>query len=76
MQCVFLEVEKKEKEITKTCQAGIGTSAWKPDETTITDWDIMEKIVKINFANLWDLANSDWDKENYVKPPGLEPIMK
>lgn len=35
MQCVFLEVEEKEKEITKTCQAGIGTSAWKLDKDTI-----------------------------------------
>lgn len=44
MQCVFLEVEKKEKEITKTCQAGIGTSAWKPDETTITDFCEADKF--------------------------------
>ena len=46
------------------------------DETSDTDWDIMEKIVKINFANLWDLSNSDWDKESYVKPPELDPIMR
>ncbi len=46
------------------------------DETTKTDWDIMEKIVRISFANLWDLANSDWDTESYVKPPELDPIMR
>lgn len=30
------------------------------DETSTLDWDIMEKVIKITFANLWDLANSDW----------------
>jgi len=30
------------------------------DEVSTVDWDIMEKIVKISFANVWDLANSDW----------------
>ncbi|MBG0859430.1 MAG: M20/M25/M40 family metallo-hydrolase, partial [Bacteroidales bacterium] len=28
------------------------------DEFTTIDWDIMEKIVKINFLNVWTLANS------------------
>lgn len=30
------------------------------DEITTIDWDIMEKIVKISFANVWELANSEW----------------
>lgn len=30
------------------------------DEISTIDWDIMEKIVKISFANVWDLANSNW----------------
>jgi hypothetical protein len=30
------------------------------DYVTTLDWDIMEKVIKITFANLWELANSDW----------------
>jgi Zn-dependent M28 family amino/carboxypeptidase len=30
------------------------------DEISTIDWEIMEKIVKISFANTWDLANSEW----------------
>jgi hypothetical protein len=30
------------------------------DEIGTIDWDIMEKIVKISFANVWQLANSQW----------------
>jgi hypothetical protein len=30
------------------------------DETGTVNWDIMEKIIKISFANIWELANSDW----------------
>ncbi len=30
------------------------------DETHTLDWDIMEKVVKISFANIWDLANMEW----------------
>jgi hypothetical protein len=30
------------------------------DEVGVINWDIMEKIVRINFANIWDLANSSW----------------
>lgn len=30
------------------------------DEARTVDWDIMEKIVKISFANVWDLANTEW----------------
>lgn len=30
------------------------------DEISTVNWDIMEKIVKISFANIWELANSDW----------------
>jgi Zn-dependent M28 family amino/carboxypeptidase len=30
------------------------------DEPGTVDWDIMEKIVKISFANVWELANTDW----------------
>ncbi len=30
------------------------------DEINTVNWDIMEKIIKISFANVWDLANSSW----------------
>ena len=30
------------------------------DEISTLDWDIMEKIIRISFANIWELANSDW----------------
>jgi hypothetical protein len=30
------------------------------DEINTIDWDIMEKIVKISFADIWTLANSEW----------------
>lgn len=30
------------------------------DEVSTIDWDIMEKIIRISFANLWSLANSSW----------------
>jgi hypothetical protein len=30
------------------------------DEVNVTNWDIMEKIVKISFADIWDLANTSW----------------
>ena len=30
------------------------------DEISTTDWDIMEKIIRISFANVWELANNDW----------------
>lgn len=30
------------------------------DEISTLDWDIMEKVVKITFANLWELANTSW----------------
>lgn len=30
------------------------------DEISTVNWDIMEKIVKISFANIWELANSEW----------------
>lgn len=30
------------------------------DETSTLDWDIMEKVIKITFANLWDLSNTEW----------------
>jgi len=29
------------------------------DEIRTINWDIMEKIIKISFANLWELSNSD-----------------
>ena len=38
MRCVFLEEEKVKDKSTKTCQAGIGTSAWEPDKDTINDF--------------------------------------
>jgi hypothetical protein len=30
------------------------------DEISTLNWDIMEKIVRISFANIWQLANSEW----------------
>ncbi len=30
------------------------------DDISKVDWDIMQKIVRIGFANIWELANSDW----------------
>jgi hypothetical protein len=30
------------------------------DEVSVINWDIMEKIVRISFADIWDLANSTW----------------
>jgi hypothetical protein len=30
------------------------------DEINTVNWDIMEKIVKISFANIWELANNNW----------------
>jgi len=51
-------------------EAGIPVIRFKPghreeyhtpaDEISTIDWDIMEKIVKISLANIWDLANSNW----------------
>jgi hypothetical protein len=50
--------------------AGIPVMRFKPghreqyhtpfDEVSTVNWDIMEKIVKISFTNIWELANSDW----------------
>ena len=51
-------------------EAGIPVMRFKPghreqyhtpyDEVSTIDWDIMEKIIRISFANLWTLANSSW----------------
>lgn len=30
------------------------------DEISTLDWDIMEKIIRISYLNIWELANSDW----------------
>ena len=30
------------------------------DEFRTVNWDIMEKIIRICFADVWELANSDW----------------
>ncbi len=30
------------------------------DEINTVNWDIMEKIAKISFANVWELANTNW----------------
>lgn len=30
------------------------------DEISTIDWDIMEKIIKISYLNIWDLANNKW----------------
>jgi aminopeptidase-like protein len=50
--------------------AGIPIMRFKPghreeyhtpvDEIDTIDWDIMEKIIQISFANVWELANNDW----------------
>lgn len=50
--------------------AGIPVMRFKPghreeyhtpeDDISTVDWDIMLKIVRIGFANIWELANSDW----------------
>jgi len=51
-------------------EAGIPIIRFKPghreeyhtpkDELDSIDWDIMEKIIKISFADAWDLANTKW----------------
>lgn len=51
-------------------EAGIPVMRFKPghreeyhtpnDEISTIDWDIMEKIIKISFANIWQLADSNW----------------
>jgi len=50
--------------------AGIPVMRFKPghreeyhtpgDGLETVDWDIMEKIIRISFANIWELANSSW----------------
>jgi hypothetical protein len=50
--------------------AGIPIMRFKPghreeyhtpgDEVGTVDWDIMEKIIRISFANTWELANTEW----------------
>jgi Zn-dependent M28 family amino/carboxypeptidase len=30
------------------------------DEISTIDWDIMEKIIRISFANIWQLSVTDW----------------
>jgi hypothetical protein len=50
--------------------AGIPIMRFKPghreeyhtpfDETGTIDWDIMEKIIKISYLNVWELANTNW----------------
>ena len=30
------------------------------DKVSTINWDIMEKIIKIGFANIWNLANTEW----------------
>ncbi len=50
--------------------AGIPIMRFKPghreeyhtpdDEFNTVDWDIMEKIIKISFTNVWELANTEW----------------
>lgn len=30
------------------------------DELKTIDWDIMEKIIRISFVNVWELANTNW----------------
>lgn len=50
--------------------AGVPVMRFKPghreeyhtprDEVSTVNWDIMEKIIRISFANAWELANSEW----------------
>ncbi len=50
--------------------AGIPVMRFKPghreeyhtpaDEISTIDWDIMEKIVRISFANIWHISVTDW----------------
>ena len=50
--------------------AGVPVMRFKPghreeyhtpaDEIGTINWDIMEKIIRISFADVWELANSDW----------------
>ena len=50
--------------------AGVPVMRFKPghreeyhtpaDEISTIDWDIMEKIIRISFTNVWELANSSW----------------
>ncbi len=51
-------------------EAGIPVMRFKPghreeyhtpaDEVSTVDWDIMELLIKISFANTWHLANNRW----------------
>jgi hypothetical protein len=51
-------------------EAGVPVIRFKPghreeyhtpkDEAVTVDWDIMEKIIRIGFADTWDLANRKW----------------
>ena len=51
-------------------EAGVPIMRFKPghreeyhtpgDESKTVDWDIMEKIIKISFTDVWELANSKW----------------
>ncbi len=51
-------------------EAGIPVMRFKPghreqyhtpsDEISTINWDIMEKIIKISLANVWELANNSW----------------
>jgi hypothetical protein len=50
--------------------AGIPIMRFKPghreeyhtpaDELSTIDWDIMEKIIRISFLDIWELANTNW----------------
>jgi Zn-dependent M28 family amino/carboxypeptidase len=51
-------------------EAGVPVMRFKPghreeyhtpaDEISTIDWDIMEKVIKISLANIWNLANTTW----------------
>ena len=51
-------------------EAGVPVMRFKPghreeyhtpaDEISTIDWDIMEKVIKISLANIWNLANTSW----------------
>lgn len=46
------------------------------DEISTIDWDIMEKIIKISFTNLWDVANNDWEVQEEISEPDLRAISR
>ncbi|MFC2098314.1 M20/M25/M40 family metallo-hydrolase [Bacteroidota bacterium] len=45
-------------------EAGFPPEYHQPDDTPDRiNWDKMVNIIKVGFLNMWELANSDWDKD-------------